>query len=151
MASLSHPPPRIRRKRLQIAAASLRVQNAEGERRFPGTRNSCNRNFFSQRNLNVNILQVMHPRPMHGNCFYGITHRNSIADCGKCVRALSLDNFLHPYHVVPAVEFISAFVKFPHFGKAHVRVKIRAVVIQEFILFFCISDAGIKVFNAHFF
>ena len=61
------------------------------------------------------------------------------------------DQFFHPYYVVPTVEFIAAFVKFPYQAIAHVTVKFNAVFVQIFIISRGIGDAGVHIQDSLFF
>ena len=53
------------------------------------------------------------------------------------------DDLLHPDHVVPAAEFVPAFMECSHPGEAQVLMKLRAVPGQIFILLNRTADAGI--------
>lgn len=49
-------------------------------------------------------------------------------------RLLTVGNgeaFLHPYHVIPSVEFLSASVEMRHFLKSHTLMEADAVVCEE--------------------
>ncbi len=61
------------------------------------------------------------------------------------------DNLFHPYHVIPASEFIAALMKCSDFCISEMRMEIRAVCCQVFIILIRIADAGIQIQNTHFF
>ena len=60
------------------------------------------------------------------------------------------DKFLHPDHIIPSVEFITAFIEFSYQAVTHVSVEFYAVFIQVFIFCGGISDAGIHVQDSLF-
>lgn len=56
------------------------------------------------------------------------------------------DELLHPDHVVPAPELVSALMKPPDLRVAEVRMKLRAVPGQVLIVILNgVADAGVKV------
>lgn len=55
------------------------------------------------------------------------------------------DHFLHPDHVIPSSEFVSALVEFPYQPVSHVGMKLRTVLRQIFIFRLRIADTGIQV------
>ena len=59
-------------------------------------------------------------------------------------------NFFHPYHIVPAVKFITAFMKRPHLDKSHARVKMFAVFGEIFVLCYRIAYTSVKISDVHF-
>ena len=59
------------------------------------------------------------------------------------------DQLFHPDHVVPAAEFISAAVKRPDRGISQMRMELRAVFGQVFVLGFGIGDAGVQIPDSH--
>ena len=61
------------------------------------------------------------------------------------------DELLHPYHIIPTSELISAFVKFSDLCESEMFVEFGAVFCQIFVLRRGISDAGVQVENPHFF
>jgi len=52
------------------------------------------------------------------------------------------DHFLHPDHIVPSAEFVSAFMKFAHHGIAQVLMELDTVVVQIFIVHLGACDTG---------
>ena len=58
------------------------------------------------------------------------------------------DKLLHPNHAIPAVEFISALSAAADHPVAEMRVEIRAVFRQIFVLNFWIGYAGVHVEKA---
>ena len=58
------------------------------------------------------------------------------------------DDHFHPDHIVPAIEFIAAFVECPDFSEAHVRVELFAVPRQVLVFLDGIADAGVEIGNA---
>ena len=59
------------------------------------------------------------------------------------------DNFFHPDHVVPAVEFVAAVFEGSAEVEAEVFVELGAVFVEIFVLYFGVADAGIKIQNTH--
>lgn len=62
---------------------------------------------------------------------------------------MAADDFLHPDHVVPAVKFIAASVKFTHFFKTHMGMELGAVFAEVLIFFLGISDTRIHIRDPH--
>ena len=60
------------------------------------------------------------------------------------------DDLFHPYHVVPAAEFVTAFMKSADLCKTEMPVELFAVPGKVFILNDRIADAGIQIENAGF-
>ena len=61
------------------------------------------------------------------------------------------DNFFHPDHIVPAVEFITAVMALANLSIAKTAMKLLAVPGQIFILDCRVSNTGIQVQNAPLF
>ena len=55
------------------------------------------------------------------------------------------DHPLHPDHIVPAVKFIAALIKFSHQAIAQMLVKIDAVIGEVLVLLIRTGDAGVDV------
>ena len=55
------------------------------------------------------------------------------------------DHLLHPDHIVPAVKFIAALIKFSHQAIAQMLVKIDAVIGEVLVLLIRTGDAGVDV------
>ena len=53
------------------------------------------------------------------------------------------DDLFHPNHIVPPTKLIAALMKFAHFYKAKVLVKIRTVGSQIRIIPYGIANAGV--------
>ena len=62
LCRLRHPPPRVGGQGVQIAPGALRVQDSEGQRGLAGPRHPGYSYDFIQRNIHVDVLQVVHPR-----------------------------------------------------------------------------------------
>ena len=62
LCRLRHPPPRVGGQGVQIAPGALRVQDAEGQRGLAGPRHPGYSHDFVQRNVHIDVLQVVHPR-----------------------------------------------------------------------------------------
>lgn len=56
-----------------------------------------------------------------------------------------LEDFFHPDHVIPAVEFIPALMEGACHAVAQMCVKLGAVFGEIFVLSFRITDAGVQV------
>ena len=65
LRGLGHTPPGIGGQGLQIAPGTLGVQNAQGQRGFPGAGYSGDSNDLIQRYVHINIFQVVYPRPAY--------------------------------------------------------------------------------------
>lgn len=59
------------------------------------------------------------------------------------------DDFFHPDHVVPAVQFIAAVFEGTTEVEAEMFVELGTVFVEIFVLYFGVADAGIKIQNAH--
>ena len=59
------------------------------------------------------------------------------------------DHLLHPDHVVPAAELITALMKLTALGIPQMLMEMLAVSGKVFILFYRVADAGIEVRDAH--
>ena len=58
-------------------------------------------------------------------------------------------NYLfHPYHVIPAAEFITAFVELTDFVKPEMFMELFAVSVKIFIFYNRVSDAGIEIYKS---
>ena len=62
---LCHAPPRIRRQCLKIPPRALGIQHAERERRLPRPRHAGDADDLMQRDVEIEIPQVMHMRSTH--------------------------------------------------------------------------------------
>ena len=58
-------------------------------------------------------------------------------------------DLLHPYHVVPSAELMSAFMECAHFGISHMFMEMLTVSGKGLILFYGISYACIQVDDPH--
>ena len=67
--SLRHPPPCVGRKRFQIAPRSFGIQDTQRQRRFPGTGNAGDGDDPVQRDIDINIFQVMDSRTANPDRF----------------------------------------------------------------------------------
>ena len=56
---------RVRGQRLQVAPRTFRIQHAERQRALSRTGDAGHAHQFAQRNVDVDVLQVMHARPAH--------------------------------------------------------------------------------------
>ena len=56
---------RVRGQRLQVAPRTFRIQHAERQRALARTGDAGHAHQFAQRNVDVDVLQVMHARPAH--------------------------------------------------------------------------------------
>ena len=56
--------------------------------------------------------------------------------------------FLHPYHVIPSVEFLSASVEMRHFLESHTLMEQHTVVCEKSVGMFFVGYAGIHVSDA---
>ena len=68
---------------------------------------------------------------------------------GRLIGQMLADAFLHPDHVVPAAELVSALLESAGEGEAHVRVKVCAVAGEIFVLFLWPAEAGVQIQDAH--
>ena len=56
---------RVRGQRLQVAPRTFRIQHAERQRALSRTGDAGHAHQFAQRNVDVDVLEVMHARPAH--------------------------------------------------------------------------------------
>lgn len=63
--SLADAAPRICRKRLKIPPASFGVEHPKRQRTLSRARNARNTNQLMQRNIHINVLQIVHARTAH--------------------------------------------------------------------------------------
>ena len=54
-------------------------------------------------------------------------------------------HFFHPYHMIPGIKFISAFMEFSNHGIPHMGMKFHTVFCQVLIFFFRIGNAYIQI------
>ena len=59
------------------------------------------------------------------------------------------DEFLHPDHVVPTIEFPAALMERANLLKSQMRMKMLAVAREVFVFFDGVPDAGVQVQDAH--
>ena len=64
---LCHAPPGVGGQGFQIAPGALRIQHAQRKRGFPGAGHARDPHDPVQRNIHVDIFQIMHFRPAHLN------------------------------------------------------------------------------------
>ena len=62
---LSHPSPSIGRERFEISSRSLRIENPQRKRGFTGSGNAGNTYDLIQRNIDIDILQIVNPGASH--------------------------------------------------------------------------------------
>ena len=62
---LRHPAPGIGGKRFEITPGPFRVQNAEGQGGLPGAGNTCDPHDLVQRDVHVDIFEIMNPAAAH--------------------------------------------------------------------------------------
>ena len=67
---LSQAAARVRGQRFQIAPRAFRIQYAERQRTFARTGDAGHSHQFAQRNVDVDVLQVMYARPAHFDCLW---------------------------------------------------------------------------------
>ena len=63
--------------------------------------------------------------------------------------AVIADEFLHPYHVVPAAELIAAFAEMAYFPVTHVAVEKGTLLCEIFVLGFAVGYAGVEIKYSH--
>ena len=80
-------------------------------------------------------------------CAQHFAHFGKGAD-GRLWAAVRADMLFHPYHVVPAVKFVSTFFELAYHAVSHVCVEIDTVFIQVFVFHFRITDAGFHIQDA---
>ena len=66
-AGLGQSTARVRGQRFQVAPRTFRIQHAERQRAFARTGDAGHAHQFTQRNVNVDVLEVMHARTAHLN------------------------------------------------------------------------------------
>ena len=66
-AGLSQSTARVRGQRFQVAPRTFRIQHAERQRAFARTGDAGHAHQFAQRNVDVDVLEVMHARTAHLN------------------------------------------------------------------------------------
>ena len=59
---LGHAPPRIGGQGFQIAPRALGIQDPQRKRGFPGAGYTCDPNEFVERDVHVDVFQIVHPR-----------------------------------------------------------------------------------------
>ena len=62
---LGHSPPRIGGKRLQVPPGALRIKHPQRQRRLPRAGHPRHSGELSQRDIHINVLQIMHPCAPH--------------------------------------------------------------------------------------
>ena len=112
---LGHAPPRIGGKRLQIAAGPFGIQYAERQRRFARPGHPGDADDAVQRDIDVDVFQVVHTRAAHpdglrfcsgGKLFLGRVHEKDLAYMFDATRVLDLSAFIiaQPGGVRPCVQ-----------------------------------------------
>ena len=100
---LGHAPPRIGGKRLQIAAGPFGIQYAERQRRFARPGHPGDADDAVQRDIDVDVFQVVHTRAAHpdslrfcsgGKLFLGRVHEKDLAYMFDATRVLDLSVFI---------------------------------------------------------
>ena len=62
---LGHPPAGIGRKRLQVSSGAFRIEDAQSQGRFAGSGHTGDSNNLVERNIHINILEVMYSCAAH--------------------------------------------------------------------------------------
>ena len=62
-----HAPSGVCRKRFQITPRALGIEHAQRQRRFSTAADASDPHQLSQRNIHIQIFQIVHPRPTHND------------------------------------------------------------------------------------
>ena len=90
---LGHAAAGIGRQRFQIAPRSFRVQHAQGERRLAGTGYAGDADDLPQRDVHVDILQIMHAGAPDQDALRGAVLQSAFARVSVDVHSLSACSF----------------------------------------------------------
>ena len=90
---LGHAAAGIGRQRFQVPPRPFRVQHAQGERRLAGTGYAGDADDLSQRDVHVDILQIMHFGAPDQDALRGAVLRSAFARVSVDVHSLSACSF----------------------------------------------------------
>lgn len=62
---LRHTPSRICGERFEVPSGTLRIQDSQRQGRFPGARHTSNSDDLIQRDIHINVLQIVYSCPAH--------------------------------------------------------------------------------------